>query len=120
EQLLSRYQGLWVIEESFRINKHTLEMRPIYHFKPRRVKAHILICYVAFALSRYVQALVKGFDETMSIGRIKEELSYAQTSLLRDEETGEEYGLPSQLSKEGLAIYKAVGAKRPRRPYKHC
>ena len=29
--LISRYARLWIIEESFRVNKHTLEMRPIFH-----------------------------------------------------------------------------------------
>src|SRR5271155_774299 len=32
EEILTRYKRLWIIEESFRINKHTLAMRPIYHF----------------------------------------------------------------------------------------
>ena len=45
EEVLSLYRRLWVIEESFRINKHTLEMRPIYHHVPRRIKAHILLSY---------------------------------------------------------------------------
>src|SRR5690606_30719411 len=32
--LLARYRRLWVIEESFRTIKHSLSVRPIYHFKP--------------------------------------------------------------------------------------
>jgi len=29
--LLHKYRNLWMIEASFRLNKHTLAMRPIYH-----------------------------------------------------------------------------------------
>jgi transposase len=63
ESLLTRYRRLWIIEESFRINKHTLEMRPIFHFKPRRIRAHILLCYVAFAVARYTQRQIATFYE---------------------------------------------------------
>ena len=45
KELYSSYKKLWKIEESFRINKHTLKMRPIYHRLTRRIKAHFLICF---------------------------------------------------------------------------
>lgn len=46
-ETLARYRRLWVIEESFRTIKHSLSVRPIYHFKPERIQAHIGICYLA-------------------------------------------------------------------------
>jgi len=110
EELLSRYRQLWVIEESFRINKHTLAMRPIYHFKPRRVQAHILICYLAFALSRYVQHQLKTFDISMSIEKIREVLLQVEASLLKVQ--GEVYKVPSKMSKEAETIYRAMGIGR--------
>ena len=36
--IISRYSRLWKIEESFRLNKHTLSMRPIFHFKTERIR----------------------------------------------------------------------------------
>src|SRR5207249_2112731 len=53
-ELLHNYRRLWVIEESFRIQKHNLSIRPIYHFKPERIEGHILICYLAFCLMRHL------------------------------------------------------------------
>ena len=35
-ELFRRYRQLWKIEEAFRVCKHTLKMRPIYHWKKRR------------------------------------------------------------------------------------
>ncbi len=119
DKLLERYRDLWVIEESFRINKNTLEMRPIYHFTPRRIKAHILLCYISFAMCRYIQEHVRSFDKAISIEKIINELRHIQTSMLQDETTGEEYRMPSQLSKESSVIYRAMGIKRLKRPYKH-
>lgn len=117
-ELLSRYRNLWVIEESFRINKHTLEMRPIYHFKPTRIASHILLCYIAFALSRYVQAQVKNFVGPMSVEQIRAELSCVQTSLLEDSLDGQQYIVPSQMSETASNIYRAFGMRRRKRPHK--
>jgi len=38
-EVLDHYRSLWQVEESFRINKHDLSVRPIYHWTPKRVKA---------------------------------------------------------------------------------
>lgn len=117
-QLLERYRGLWVIEESFRINKHTLEMRPIYHFKQQRIECHILICYLAYAVSRYIQRQVSEFHKPMSIARIREELERVESGLLEDEATGERYRLPSSISADAISIYKSLGIRRLNRARK--
>ena len=76
--------GYLIIEESFRINKHNLKMRPIYHFTPNRIQAHILLCYMVFTLIRHLQFQLKKSDESMSAGRIVEALRNVQASILRD------------------------------------
>ena len=35
-KIMQCYRGLWQIEEAFRVNKHSLKMRLIYHSSPRR------------------------------------------------------------------------------------
>ena len=110
EALLSRYRQLWIIEESFRINKHTLAMRPIYHFKPQRVQAHVLICYLAFALSRYTQHQLKSYDICMSIEKIRDELLQVEASIVRVQ--GQVYRVPSKIKAEAEAIYRALGISR--------
>ena len=40
-EVLTHYRGLWQVEESFRITKHDLKVRPIYHWTPSRIRAHI-------------------------------------------------------------------------------
>ncbi len=117
-QLLERYRGLWVIEESFRINKHTLAMRPIYHFKPKRIESHILICYLAYAVSRYTQKQVSEFHKPMSIAKIRGELGRVESGLLEDDITGERYKLPSSTSADAIAIYRAFGMRRLQRANK--
>ena len=50
EELIHQYSNLWQVEESFRITKHDLKIRPIYHWKPSRVKAHLAISFMAYTL----------------------------------------------------------------------
>ena len=48
--LWKRYIQLTEAEWAFRISKDELEIRPIWHHKEERVKAHILVCFLAYAL----------------------------------------------------------------------
>jgi transposase len=109
--LMSRYRQLWVIEESFRLNKHTLAMRPIYHFKQKRVKAHILLCYLAFATIRHVQHHLKMHDPSFTIDRVREELACVESSILHDG-NGHRYKVPSKLSEYAERIYRAAAVRR--------
>jgi transposase len=110
--LLHRYRRLWVIEESFRINKHTLKMRPIYHFKDWRIKAHIAICYMSFSLMRHLEYRVKIAQSKLSPQEILSALNNVQSSILIHKQTGDRYRLPSSLKREARMIYQTFGIKR--------
>lgn len=115
-QLLARYRRLWVIEESFRTFKHSLAVRPIYHFKPQRVEAHIGLCYLAFALTRHAQQRIKLAQQAMSVERIRGALHGVQASILEHRRTHAKYRLPSSFGHDAARIYKAFGLKRELAP----
>jgi hypothetical protein len=50
EELWTAYIQLTEAEAAFRINKSDLLLRPIWHQKEDRVKAHILVCFLAYVL----------------------------------------------------------------------
>lgn len=60
EDLWRMYIGLTQIEDSFRITKHDLGLRPIFHQKQQRTQAHILICFLALAMWRTLQQWMVG------------------------------------------------------------
>ena len=41
---------LWRVEKSFRVMKHSMSVRPVFHWTERRVRAHATICHAAFSL----------------------------------------------------------------------
>jgi transposase len=115
-QIISRYRGLWSIEESFRISKHDLRMRPIYHWTPDRISGHILICFIAYTLVRQAMYRVSRQYEPMSFEKIRNELLHAQASILIDTSTGKKYILPSKTSHLQKKIYRIFGLKRSEVP----
>ena len=112
KELLSRYRRLWVIEESFRTLKNGLAVRPIYHFKPERIAAHIGLCYLAFALSRHAQQRIKLAQGAISLERMRAALHSVQASIVQHKTTQAKYRLPSAFSHEASRIYKAFAIKR--------
>ena len=111
-ELLTRYRRLWKIEEAFRVCKHTLKMRPIYHWKKRRIESHIAICFLAYSLSYTMKHRMEQRGVPFSIEKIREVLKRDQYSLIEDQETKKLYRLPSKLSEPIRAIYEAFGLRR--------
>lgn len=110
--LLARYRRLWSIEQAFRISKHDLAMRPVYHFKKERIEAHISICYLAYALLRHAQVRVRLRQHAMSVEQLQNELLRVQASIVRDKRHGGLYRIPSRMSEEAKSIYRAFDLKR--------
>lgn len=111
ESIIARYARLWVIEESFRINKHLLKIRPIFHWKPSRIHAHIAICYMTFAVLRHLQYRV-ALTQKISPEIIIEELLQVQASIHIHKRTKDLYRVPGFFSNTARKIYKAFGITR--------
>lgn len=109
--ILGRYARLWKIEESFRINKHTLSMRPIYHFKPERIKTHIALCFMAFSVLRHMEYQIK-LTQKISLNAMLDELMHVQASYYRHAPTGKLYRMPGKFSHNASKIYKAFQIQR--------
>jgi transposase len=55
EFVIGAYHRLWRIEKSFRMSKHDLKARPIYHHKRESIEAHLSIVFAALAITRLVE-----------------------------------------------------------------
>lgn len=111
--LFSHYRGLWQIEESFRINKHDLRMRPIYHWKPQRVKAHIAISFMAFVCVRYLEYIISMRNVKISPEKIRQTLLEVQASTIEDTQSHRAFLLFSTISAQAKKIYQLLGIKLP-------
>jgi len=55
EFVIGAYHQLWRIEKSFRMSKHDLQARPIYHHKRESIEAHLSIVFAALAVSHWIE-----------------------------------------------------------------
>ena len=108
EEIISQYTNLWQVEESFRITKHDLKIRPIYHWKPSRVKAHLAISFMAYTLVRHLEHRVRLQYVKLSPQRIRQLLLNVQVSRLFDTKTKMRFALPSAIAPEAVKIYKLM------------
>ena len=116
-ELLSRYRELWQIEEAFRISKHDLKMRPIFHWTENRIKAHIAICFLAFTLAKQAVYRIALQQAPMSFEQIRNELLHAQSSVVIDLASQKKYMIPSHVTVNQKKLYQAFGLKRSQVPY---
>lgn len=52
EDIIDQYHQLWRVEKAFRMSKHDLQERPIFHYLPRRIKAHLTLCFVSLLVMK--------------------------------------------------------------------
>ena len=55
EDVIENYKHLWNIEKAFRISKNEIKIRPIYHYKNERIRAHICLSFVAYKVYKELE-----------------------------------------------------------------
>jgi len=58
-EIIEHYQNQYDVEKAFRISKTDLKIRPIYHRLESRIKAHILISFVSYAIYKEFERKIK-------------------------------------------------------------
>lgn len=54
-EVISKYHDLWQVEASFRMSKHDLAARPMWHRTRESIEAHLTIVFTALAVARRIQ-----------------------------------------------------------------
>lgn len=111
DQLLAQYKGLWQVEATFRITKHNLSIRPVYHWKDRRIKAHFAICFMSLALIRTAEYLLAQNNTPTPIEALHEMLQEIQAVQITDGQQVTRFlaDIPEQMH----AIYAAIQIPTP-------
>ena len=55
EETIKAYKQEAAIESSFRVIKDVVELRPLYHYNPNRVRAHVFICVLSYLVARLLE-----------------------------------------------------------------
>jgi len=70
EAVYEQYRELWVVKRAYRVTKGTLEMRPMFHFTPKRIEAHVCICFVAYKVYKEMERILKTNGFNLSVDKV--------------------------------------------------
>jgi transposase len=74
-ELWTMYMQLNDAEAAFRTLKQDLSIRPVFHQTEHRVKAHVLVCFLAYAMYRTLDRLAKANHLNMTARRVLDSLA---------------------------------------------
>jgi len=66
DEVVMRYKSLADIERGFRVLKSDIEIAPVHHRLPERIRAHALICFLALVLHRVMRMKLKAAGHPLS------------------------------------------------------
>jgi hypothetical protein len=113
QQALSRYRDLWHVEEAFRVVKCTLKTRPIFHWSPDRIKAHVLLCFINLFLERFLELLLRQQHIYLTPDRIRYALAQVHTTVFIDP-AKKEGRMQSCLTEDAINVFKVLGISTAR------
>ncbi len=82
-EVVQRYKSLADIERGFRVLKSDIEIGPVYHRLPQRIRAHALVCFMALILYRVMRMRLKAHARAESPTRLLEQLQRVHQQTVR-------------------------------------
>lgn len=73
-EVVQRYKSLADIERGFRVLKSDIEIGPVYHRLPQRIRSHALVCFMALILYRVMRMRLKAANRSESPATLLEQL----------------------------------------------
>ena len=112
DEVVKRYKSLADIERGFRVLKSEIEIGPIYHRLPERIRAHAAICFMALILYRIMRTRLHASDSALSPERALAKLRRIQHHRVTLNGTESVTGI-SSINKEQTDILAALTIKKP-------
>ena len=113
--VVARYKSLADIERGFKVLKSELEIGPVYHRLPERIRAHAAICFMALILYRVMRQRLKAANAGLSPERALDYLRRIQHHQIRLNASEPVTGV-SILSAEQTEVLNALDVKKPTAP----
>ena len=111
-EIVSRYKALADIERGFRVLKSEIEIAPVFHRLPERIRAHALICFLALVLYRVLRMRLKANNSAYSPERTLEVVRRIQFHQVTLHQRQAASGL-STMTPEQKELFHAVNLPEP-------
>lgn len=101
-EVIAHYHALFEVEASFRLTKHDLEARPMFHRTKDMIDAHLNIVFCALAIARHLQTTTG-----LSLRRIRDILYPLTDGIL--EVNGQQHTIPASMTSEASELITKLG-----------
>ena len=108
KEIVKRYKELWRIERAFRTMKSFINIRPIYHWREDRIKAHVMVSVLSLLIGRIME---KKMGEEMTVERISEILLGVKAIPIKTED---KVITIASMSEEAKEIMNKLGVPAPK------
>ena len=102
-EIIMHYRNLWRVEQTFRMAKSDLEVRPIFHQTDEAIRSHLLICFLAMTMSKYME-----LKTNMSLAKILDILRSMGEARILESGSGKELAIPAASSEEARNLLKKL------------
>jgi len=106
--VITYYHNLWRVEQAFRMSKSDLKSRPIFHHSHDAIKAHVLICFMALMIGKFIE-----IKTGLSVRRVRDMLWQVHDINLRDPFSGKERSVRTAIMPELARALNALEIKIP-------
>ena len=112
EEVIERYKSLADIERGFKVLKSELEIGPVYHRLPERIRAHASICFMALILHRVMRMRLRQANTGVTPERALQSLKRIQHHRVSINGASPLCGV-SSMTTEQNAVLTALKVKQP-------
>jgi len=111
-EVVSRYKSLADIERGFRVLKSDIEIGPVYHRLPRRIRAHALVCFMALILYRVMRMRLHAANRGESPTTLLAQFKRIQQQTVQTED-GQSLNGITEINPAQKSLFNALELKAP-------
>ena len=112
QEIVSRYKALADIERGFKVLKSEIEIAPVFHRLPERIKAHASLCFMALIVYRVMRQRLKLAKSVLSPEAALDKLRRIQQHSASIN-AGAPVGGVSTINQEQAGVFEALNLKKP-------
>ena len=111
-EVVQRYKALADIERGFRVLKSEIEIAPVFHRLPDRIRAHAMLCFMALIVYRVMRQRLKLANSDLSPEKALAQLRRIQRHSVSINQTTPISGI-SIINTQQAAVLAALSLKKP-------
>ena len=112
EEVVQRYKALADIERGFRVLKSEIEIAPVYHRLPERIRAHAFVCFLALIIYRVMRQRLRLAKSELSPEKALAQLRRIQRHKVRINQAEPITGI-STISADQAKVLESLNIKKP-------